>query len=164
MLGILSDTHENIDSIEIAVKKFKSRGIEHVVHCGDIISPPVLKYFSGLTMHLVFGNNDGERDGLKLMAKELGFSEPTDELELELEGKKLYAYHGTKVKILNKAIESQNYDYVLTGHTHKIRNETLGRTRVINPGALFLCSPYTIAVLDLAKDILEIVEIQKKTR
>ena len=162
MIGILSDTHENITAIDRAVEKFKQYSPELVVHCGDIISPPVLKCFAGLNMQFIFGNNDGEREGLQKMCTELRFAPPVDQLEFEVEGKSFYAYHGTKERVLEERIKLQKYDYILCGHTHETRDEQLGRTRVINPGALFLCKQYTIAVLEPASGNLELLEIAKK--
>ncbi|HIH05078.1 TPA: metallophosphoesterase family protein [Candidatus Woesearchaeota archaeon] len=52
-------------------------------------------------------------------------------------------------------------NYVLTGHTHAKRDEKVKQTRVINPGALFRCTPYTIAFLDVEKDGVEFVEIPR---
>jgi len=146
MIGIISDTHENEAAMQKAAHLFKERKVDFVVHCGDIVSPPVLDNFKGLKMKLVFGNNDGEKAGLNKKAKELGFEEVSEEKEFIYERKRFYVYHG-------------KYDYVLTGHTHIKRDEKIGKTRVINPGALFRANPYTIAVLDAVKDKLEIVEI-----
>lgn len=160
MIGIISDTHENEEAIKKAVKVFKEKNIEFAVHCGDIISPPMLEYFKGLKMKFVFGNNDGERNGLNKKAKELVFEEVTDEKEFEYEGKKFYVYHGTKANILEAAITSNKYDYVLTGHTHLKGDERISRTRIINPGALFRVYPYTIALLDVEKDRLDFVEVK----
>ncbi len=161
MIGIISDTHENEEAIKKAVKVFKEKNIEFGVHCGDIISPPMLEYFKDLKMKFVFGNNDGERNGLNNKAKELGFEEVKDEKEFEYKDKKFYVYHGTKLNILEAAIKSNKYDYVLTGHTHIKRDEKTGKTRVINPGALFRIHPYTTALLDVDEDKLEFVEIKK---
>ena len=47
----------------------------------------------------------------------------------------------------------------MTGHTHIKRDEKIGKTRVINPGALFRIYPYTIALLDVETDRLEFVKI-----
>ena len=160
MLGIISDTHENEEAIKKAVAIFKEKNIEFGVHCGDIISPPMLEHFKGLKMKFVFGNNDGEKAGLSSKAKELGF-EISDEKEFEYNGKKFYAYHGTKKEKLESAIKSNKYDYILTGHTHIKRDEKIGKTRVINPGALFRIYPYTIALLDVEKDKLEFVGVKK---
>lgn len=159
MIGLISDTHENEDAIKKAVKIFKSKNPEFVVHCGDIISPPMLEHFKGLKMKFVFGNNDGERNGLMSKCKEFGFDEIKDELEFEHKNKKFYVYHGTKKEKLGAAIKSNKYDYVLTGHTHIKRDERIGKTRVINPGALFRIYPYTIALLDADKDKIEFVKI-----
>jgi len=161
MLGIISDTHENEKAIKKAVNIFKEKNIEFGVHCGDIISPPMLEHFKGMKMKFVFGNNDGERDGLNAMAYLQGFEIITDEKEFEYKGKKFYVYHGTKKEKLDAAIKSNKYDYILTGHTHIKRDEKMGKTRVINPGALFRIYPYTIALLDAEKDKLEFVEIKR---
>ena len=160
MLGIISDTHENEEAIKKAVAIFKKNNVEFAVHCGDIISPPILDHFKGLKMKFVFGNNDGEKIGLNSKAKELEFEEVTDEKEFQYKGKKFYVYHGTKKNKLDEAIKSNKYDYVLTGHTHIKRNEKIGTARVINPGALFRAYPYTIVLLDAEKDKAEFFEVK----
>ena len=160
MIGIVSDTHENEETMKKAAAIFKVKNVDFVVHCGDIISPPMLEHFKGLKMKFVFGNNDGEVNGLINKCKEFGFEEIKDELEFEYKGKKFYVYHGTKINKLDSAIKSNKYDYVLTGHTHLKRDEKIGRTRIINPGALFRAFPYTIAFLDAENDKLEFVEVK----
>ncbi|HLG23890.1 MAG TPA: metallophosphoesterase [Candidatus Nanoarchaeia archaeon] len=160
MIGIISDTHENEEAIKKAVKVFRGKKVDFVVHCGDIISPPMLEHFKELKMRFVLGNNDGEVAGLNIVAKSLGFEPVTEEKEFEYKNKKFYAYHGTVRGKLDDAIKSNIYDYVLTGHTHIKRDEKIGNTRVINPGALFRISPYTIALLDVEKDRLEHVVIE----
>ena len=162
MLGIISDTHENENAIKKAVRIFQEKNVEFVVHCGDIISPPVLEHFKGLSMKLVFGNNDGEKAGLISKCWEFGFEEIKDELEFEHKSKKFYVYHGTNKERLELAIKSNKYDYVLTGHTHVKRDEKINNARVINPGAFFRIYPYTIALLDAEKDKLEFVKIPQK--
>jgi len=161
MIGIISDTHENEEAMTKAVALFKLKNVDFVVHCGDIVSPPVLEHFQGLKMKLVFGNNDGEREGLKAMCKKFGFEEIADEKEFEYQGKKFYVYHGTNEKKLDEAIKSNKYDYILTGHTHIKKDEKIGKTRIINPGALFRIYPYTVALLDVENDKLEFIEIKR---
>ena len=161
MIGIISDTHENEKAIKKAVKILKDKNLDFVVHCGDIISPPMLEHFKDLKMKFVFGNNDGERDGLNAMAHLEGFEEIIDKKEFEYKEKKFYVYHGTNKEKLDEAIKSNKYDYILTGHTHIKRDERIGKTRVINPGALFRIYPYTIALLDVEKDKLEFVEVKR---
>ena len=159
MIGIISDTHENIAAINRAIRRFSEFDLDFLVHCGDIISPPVLRVFEGFALRVVFGNNDGEREGLQTVANELGFGEITDELIFQHLGKSFYVYHGTRSKTLNDAIATQKYDYVLTGHTHRQRNELIGKTKVINPGALFSAPLYSVALLDPTNDWVEFLEI-----
>lgn len=161
MIGIISDTHENEEAIKKAVKIFKETNVDFVVHCGDIISPPVLEHFKNLKMKFVFGNNDGEKIGLNNKAKEYNWEEITEEKEFGYKGKKFYVYHGTNRNKLDEAIKSNKYDYILTGHTHLKRDEKIGDTRVINPGALFRIFPHTIALLDVEKNNLEFVEVKR---
>ena len=162
MIGVISDTHENEEAIKIAVGIFKENNVDFVVHCGDIISPPMLEHFRGLKAKFIYGNNDGEKTGLNNKAIQLGFEELSDKKEFEYKDKKFYAYHGTKKEELEAAIKSNKYGYVLTGHTHIKRDERIGETRVINPGALFRIFPYTIALLDVEEDKLEFIEVKMR--
>jgi predicted phosphodiesterase len=53
-----------------------------------------------------------------------------------------------------RALGTQGADYVLHGHTHVTRDERIGKTRIINPGALCRAAKKTVATLDLAADVL----------
>jgi putative phosphoesterase len=160
LIGLVSDTHEDVRMIVRAVKIFNTRAPALVIHCGDIISPPVLERFSGLPMKLVFGNNDGERSGLKKKCSELGFDEIQDSLSFEFAGKCFFVNHGTSSRVIEEAADSQQFDYVLHGHTHAQRNEQRGRTRIINPGALFAAEPLSIAFLNPETGLVEFVEVE----
>ena len=158
-IGIISDTHEDVRMIVKAVNIFKTRAPSMVIHCGDIISPPVLERFVGLPLRLAFGNNDGERSGLKKKCSELGFGPIDDTLVFEHAGKAFFVNHGTSARVIDEAVASQKYDYVLHGHTHIARNEVVGRTRIVNPGALFSADRYSIAFLEPESGAVEFIEI-----
>ena len=158
-VAILSDTHEDIRMISRALRVIKERSPALVVHCGDIISPPVVERFAGLPMRFVFGNNDGERSGLKKKCEELGFPAIEDSITFEFCGKRFFVNHGTRMRVIDEAIESQEYDYVLHGHTHEQRNELIERTRVINPGALYAADTFSVAFLEVESGNVEFVEI-----
>ena len=108
LVGIVSDTHEDVRMIIKAVKLFKERSPSMVIHCGDIISPPVLERFAGLPLRLVFGNNDGERSGLKKKCGELGFLEIDETLTFEHAGKKFFVNHGTSARVIDEAVAMQD--------------------------------------------------------
>lgn len=72
IVGVISDTHDNVSAVDSAVSIFEERGVETVIHCGDVIAPPVVPHFEGLEVHAVLGNNDGELDGLESAFRRLG--------------------------------------------------------------------------------------------
>jgi putative phosphoesterase len=159
VVGIISDTHEDIRMISRAITVIKERDPALVIHCGDIISPPVVERFEGLPMRFVFGNNDGERSGLKKKCEELHFSPIEDTAIFEFAGKKFFVNHGTRMSMIDDAVSRQEYDYVLHGHTHERRAETVGITKIINPGALFAAADFSIAFLDPRSGDVQFVEI-----
>ena len=38
-IGLISDTHDNIQNIRRAVRKFNDKRVDLVIHAGDIVSP-----------------------------------------------------------------------------------------------------------------------------
>jgi predicted phosphodiesterase len=50
---------------------------------------------------------------------------------------------------LRETIAGGQYDLVCHGHTHVARQETVGRTLVVNPGALYRANPHRFALVDL---------------
>lgn len=159
LVGIISDTHEDKRMILKAIKVLTARSPALVLHCGDIISPPVVELFSGLPMRFVYGNNDGERSGLKKKCDDLGFIGIDDTACFDFAGKSFFVNHGTRSRVIDEAVATQRYDYVLHGHTHERRNELRGKTRIINPGALFSADEYSIAFLTPETGEVEFVEI-----
>ena len=159
MLGLISDTHDNETATKKAVELFKERNVDFIVHCGDIIEPEILELFEGLKIMFVLGNNDDEA-GLNKQAKVLGFDRITEEREFVYKNKKFYVYHGTSRAKLEAAIKTDKYDYILTGHTHVKKHEKIGKTNIINPGALSRAYPYTIAFLDAESEELEFAQIK----
>ncbi len=62
-IGVLSDTHDQGELIQKAVKYFNDENVSWVFHCGDWVSPFILHFFRELKAPLrgVFGNNDGDK-------------------------------------------------------------------------------------------------------
>ena len=162
MIGIIADTHDNMEAISKAVDFFNSRKVSLVLHAGDLISPFTAREFKRLNSKLiaVFGNNEGEKEGLRKKFSELGV-ELRDFYEIEHKDKRIFLYHGTYEEIVSMAVKSGEYDIVMRGHTHEAKIEKIGSTLVINPGEAcgYLTGRRTIALLDLAKMQVEIHEI-----
>ncbi len=158
-LGLLSDTHDNLPSLQGAVSAFKERGVEHVLHAGDITTPATLERFAGWDTTAIFGNNDLDREALLRSAKRAGVNLDNG-WEGFLGGIRLAMLHGDNRSRLNRAIVSGHFRLVVTGHTHRLRDELVGNTRVINPGALYRAARHTCVVYDTNTDLAEVVDVK----
>ncbi|MFQ5800091.1 MAG: metallophosphoesterase [Candidatus Hydrothermarchaeales archaeon] len=160
-VGIISDTHDNLDAIDATIELLNSKEVGTVIHAGDVISPFAAARFKRLKapMWVVYGNNDGERTGLKSKFKELG-AEIEDFLEFELGGRRFAVYHGTIEGVQDSLVKSRQYDVVLTGHTHKPEVKRSEGTLLINPGEAcgYLTGKRSLCILDLETMEPEIVE------
>jgi putative phosphoesterase len=149
MIGIMSDSHDNLDAIRKAVKIFNNKDLDLIIHAGDLISPFTAKEFQKLNPELigVYGNNDGEREGLKSAYNDICHLE--DFKEISIEGWKFAVIHGTNPAIVDSLALSGKYDVVVRGHTHKLEILT-GETMVINPGEVcgYISEEKTIVLLD----------------
>ena len=157
LIGLMSDTHNNRPGVRYALDIFDALGIEVILHAGDLISAQILEELSDFSLFLCFGNGD---DPLMIASKAASVSEKVvcDEmLDLSLAGKRIFMIHGDFRTEQEKRTESGQYDYVIHGHTHRYRDERVGSTRVINPGALGgrYIGERSFATLDLVKNELQ---------
>jgi putative phosphoesterase len=161
-IGLMADTHDRIEAVERAVDFFNSAGVEHVLHAGDLISPFVVPKFARLRakLHYVWGNNEGDRELVRLRLSEIGVSPLGNFAALELGGRKIALLHGTHEEIVGALLRSGSYDVVVRGHTHRAEIRREG-TLCINPGEVcgYLSGRPTVAVLDLTDLSAEIVEL-----
>lgn len=136
-IGILSDTHNHTPRTREALKFFREEKVRELIHCGDMTRIETAELFQDFTLHHVFGNNDIDEIGLQLTIQAFAPGSGSCELySAEIDGKRIAAIHGHQLSTLMQLIQSQRYDYVFHGHTHRVRDERIGKTRVINPGAL----------------------------
>ncbi|MCK9151426.1 metallophosphoesterase [Methanobacterium alcaliphilum] len=160
----MSDSHDNLTAIEDAVKFFNSENVDLVIHAGDLISPFTAQKFKRLKMpfEAIFGNNDGERNGLKIAFSDLCVLE--DFKDLNIRGRKIAVIHGTQSKIVDSLVYCGEYDVVVRGHTHQIdvsKDLRSGKTMVINPGEVcgYLSGKKTLVLLDPEDMSYELIEL-----
>jgi hypothetical protein len=158
-LGIISDTHDNVENVLKAVALFRKENVPLVVHCGDMISPKTATFFQGVALKFVRGNCDGDVTNLKMKLEQVGSEFLGERAVLEIEGKTIFVYHGHDKSKLDSFIKSGEYQYVFTGHTHILRDEQVGTTRVLNPGAHYYGCDGTVMVLDLGSGQVEVVRL-----
>jgi hypothetical protein len=147
-IGIISDTHDDMQAIETAVAIFNSEKVSHVIHAGDITSPFTFEIFKQLSCNFtgIFGNNDGDKLLLRDKAEGNLHNQP---LNLIMHNKKIVVMH--EPDIVHALSESGHYDIVIYGHTHRPDITIIKNTLVVNPGkaARLQRGGSTIALADL---------------
>jgi hypothetical protein len=166
-IGMLSDSHGRAAVTQRAVEMLVERGVDVLIHLGDVGGAQVLDALVGKLsdeglavppVHIVFGNTDYDSASLSRYATAIGIQVDDPVGRLELDGKTVAFSHGHLADAVADAMATEP-DYFLHGHTHKVRDERIGSTRVINPGALHRATQYTVAVLDTEADRLEIMQV-----
>ncbi len=166
-LGVISDSHDNLNMIKKVVNILNKENIDFLIHCGDIISPFVIRVFENLNENVkngnffgVFGNNDGD---LLYLIEKLGkiCKLSSNEAILDLAGKKIYVSHGPDPLVIKSLAKSGEFDIVCTGHTHDHNIKKINNTLVINPGELcgYLTGKATFVIVDLETMDARLIEI-----
>ncbi len=161
IIGILSDTHNNIQMAKKAIEIFKERGVDLVIHAGDLTSPKMMDLFKDLNCKFVLGNADIDVESINQKSQEMGFGPVEGSWDFVLDGKRFILFHGDDVPMFREAVASGKYDYIVKGHTHFFENYVSNRTRIINPGTLFGDEELTIALLDTKKEKVEKIKIER---
>jgi putative phosphoesterase len=162
VLAVLSDTHDNRGAIRKALELAGRRGADEIFHCGDLVSPATADLFRGWTLDYAQGNMDRDGEAVRAAVERLGAGSAFGgELHPERDGKRIALLHGNRSDRLEAAIRSGQYDFIFHGHTHRRRDERVGRTRVINPGALGGSSPegYSFCIVDLESGAAEFIYV-----
>ena len=158
ILGILSDSHGRAQITKRAVALLVDRGADQLVYCGDVGSEMVLQELLLKPALLVWGNCDYDRAPMKRFAQALGITVADGHGELSCSRGRIGVFHGHEIEF-ESAIHSGQYCYLLHGHSHLCRDERIGKTRVINPGALHRAATKTVALLNTESDQLEFLVV-----
>lgn len=136
-IGILSDTHNNIANLKIALALFEQEEVPTLIHCGDLTGVEVARMMAGFRVICVFGNGDFASGEIRQV---LLAQNPESSAGLVFSGRigdmRIAATHGHLPGRVEELTRSGQHDYVFTGHSHQHRDERVGFTRLINPGAL----------------------------
>lgn len=134
VIGIISDTHDQLDCIDRILAHFARRGVRHILHGGDFIAPFSVKRLSraGCPVTAVFGNNDGEVLGIRKAFKGIGEIHGRV-ARVELGGRRIGLMH--EPDFLEETAASGAFDVLVYGHSHEAEVRRVGATLIINPGA-----------------------------
>jgi hypothetical protein len=171
-LAIISDTHDNLATLDKFLAYIKENPVKVVIHCGDIADGATLerlaKGFGGPPLPgarlartggkilTVFGNMD-YRESVEKTAKK--YSEQITLFEnfgqTKLGGLKIGFCHFPEMA--KKYCLERQFDFVFYGHTHKPWLETINDCQLANPGTLAgMFYQATFAILDTKTKKLEL--------
>lgn len=156
-IGVLSDTHDRLPPLDRALADFGRRGVEAVIHAGDIVAPFAAKrlgIWAG-KLYVIYGNNDGERTGLRGVLQQI----QDGPLRLELGGRRILVHHF--VDWCTPA-DIADADIIITGHNHKVAKELRDGKLFLNPGECcgWLSGRCTAAILDTDSMSADIIEVE----
>ena len=160
IVGILSDTHDRVETMALGLEVLRKLGAQFFIHCGDIGSESALDLLAGLPAAFVWGNTDWDRLALQRYAESIRVSCYGAFGELELGGKLFAVLHGDDARLKARVLSEQRHDYLLQGHTHIQEDRRVGRVRIINPGALHRAAEKTVAALDTERDDLRFLPVK----
>jgi len=157
LVGVISDTHDRVPMIEAALDLFERRNVQALVHGGDLVAPfaaRCLTRFRG-PLHVIYGNNDGERAGLKAILPQI----QDGPLFVELGGQSVLVHHF--IDWCDRA-DIEGADIIITGHTHDVVNRAEGDKLFLNPGECcgWVNGRCTVAILDTDGPDAEICELK----
>ncbi len=158
MIGLLSDSHDNLTRVREAVRLFNDAGCDLVIHTGDFVAPFTVEELRNLRAPIkaVYGNCDGEKAGLARAFQGLGEIRNAP-LKFSHAGLRFLVCHlDAPVK---RYLASKAYDVVVFGHTHKPLVERRDGVLLVNPGEAggWLRGKSTVALLDPAALAAEII-------
>lgn len=132
--------------------------MDAILHAGDFIAPFAAKIISpeeiSVPVHCVYGNNDGEREGLKKMLPQV----VDGPLSVEIGGRRIVMHHFIEWL---KPEDITGADLVITGHTHEVVERVEHGITFLNPGECcgWLTDRCTVAMVDLETMKVDIIEV-----
>lgn len=149
-IAVISDIHDHIGQLAQALKRVQTA--QGLICCGDLCSPFIMEQLGKgfkRPVHVVWGNNDGDRYRLTQTAAD--YSQITvhgEYAELTLDKKRFAVNHFDGIGRALAA--SSRFDVVCYGHNHQHELTRKGHTQVINPGEVMgeLTGTSTLALYD----------------
>lgn len=158
-VGVISDTHDRLPTFQRAIALFRRMKVGAIFHAGDYVAPFAAQLLApdqlgGVPLHCVYGNNDGEKAGLKKILPGI----VDGALRVKLDGKTIVMHHWIESL---KPADLTGADVVITGHTHQASSEVRDGRLLLNPGECcgWVNGRCTAAMLDLSAMKAEIIEV-----
>ena len=157
LIAVISDTHDHLDRIDLALRRFEREGAEVLIHAGDLVAPFAAKAIQQWPgpIHVVYGNNDGERRGLKNLFPQI----EDGAVLVECDGRRISVDHYPPD---DEHSPVPDVDVLVFGHTHQVLVEEQRDQLLLNPGECcgWVTGKPTIATLDTSNLNVEIIPVE----
>lgn len=150
-IAVISDSHDHVWKLDEAMPYLRQADL--TIHCGDLCSPFVIRRLGagigGRPIHIVWGNNDGDKVMIAQAAKEYPNTVLHGQMAtLDLEGVTVAVNHYPE--IARPLALSGLYSLVCYGHDHTAHEERLGSCLLLNPGEIMgLNGRSTLALVEI---------------
>jgi uncharacterized protein len=136
-IGVVADTNDNQDGLKQLLDRFLVGGMQWLLHCGGLGSASLVELLKPWQVHMVAGEREPNRQAIELALKKARLQAflPT-EMKLTLEGVRIGLCRNDAMNVVNQWIRSGQFDYIFHGFTLRRSDRSVGKTRIINPGAL----------------------------
>lgn len=160
MIGIMADSHDNLHAIKQAIHFFREAKCKLVIHAGDFVAPFSAQELEVLScpVKAVFGNCDGEREGLRQAFRSFGEIKEAPFILARSNLNFLITHVHSSLKTY---LSSKKYQVIIFGHTHKPEIKKVKNTLLINPGETgrWLSGKSTVALLESKTLSAEIINL-----
>jgi len=162
IIGVMSDSHNNLSNTLYALNTYRERGIETIIHCGDLTSLEMVSHFSGFRVIYVIGNMDFVTGAIKKRFMRLNSENFVGTVYRgSLDGIPVAVTHGhIDGKVMDLVVQGR-FKWLFHGHTHIKRDEMVKGVHIVNPGTLggLQREARSFCVVDLTTDNVEFLKI-----
>ena len=155
-IGVISDTHDRLPTLDRGLELLIGRGVEVIVHPGDIVAPFAAKRLLSWRgpLYVTYGNNDGERKGLRAILPQI----QDGPVWVDAGGRRLLLHHALE---WCDPADVARADIVVTGHTHAVDMQSRDGKLFLNAGVCcgWVTGRCTVAVIVTDSLSAEIVEV-----
>jgi len=161
-IGVLSDTHDSLSNVIYAVEVMRERGVETIIHCGDLTDFEMLSRFEGFRLIYLLGNMDHASGTIVKMVQKMNPENFAGTVFTGQLGDVLVAATHSHIegKIM-ELVQTGKYQWIFHGHTHRRRDEVVRGARIVNPGALGGMSygMRTFCIVDLTAQDVAFIQV-----
>jgi uncharacterized protein len=148
---VCSDIHDHVDNLVKALELAGAAECDSVLCLGDLCAPFIIDVFHENTLlpvHIIFGNNDGDRFNMLRKGEKFNTSRKSN---ISLHGEHLIKKENEELEgfpvsssfsanhypeLSRVAADTGLFQFVFFGHTHKTLIEQHATSVLVNPGSL----------------------------